>query len=112
MRRCWNGFTPASRVWKSRTPSEIVTAIKDAGGFEMVLIEQRNKGESGGSKGAEECEIEAEERKIIEEAIAAKAKEAVQTAPAIATIDMQISNANQDIVVLIGRYADGKVQVV
>src|ERR1035437_1049969 len=92
--------------------SEIVTAIKDAGGFEMVLIEQRNKGESGGSKGAEEREIEAEERKIIEEAIAAKAKAAVQTAPAIATIDMQISNANQDIVVLIGRYADGKVEVV
>jgi hypothetical protein len=92
--------------------SEIVTAIKVAGGFETVLIEQRNKGESGGSKGAEEREIEAEERKIIEKAIAAKAKAAVQTAPAIATIDMQISNANQDIVVLIGRYADGKVEVV
>jgi hypothetical protein len=92
--------------------SEIVTAIKVAGGFETVLIEHRNKGESGGSKGAEEREIEAEERKIIEKAIAAKAKAAVQTAPAIATIDMQISNANQDIVVLIGRYADGKVEVV
>jgi hypothetical protein len=92
--------------------SEIVTAIKDAGGFEMVLIEQRNKGESGGSKGAEEREIEAEERKIIEEAIAAKAKAAVQTAPAIATIDMQISDANQDIVVLIGRYVGGKIEVV
>ncbi len=92
--------------------SEIVTAIKVAGGFEAVLIEQRNKGESGGSKGAAELKIEAEESKIIADAISAKAKAAVQTAPAIATIDMQISDANQDIVVLIGRYADGKVEVV
>ena len=41
--------------------SQIVTAIKDAGGFEAVLNEQRNKGESGDSEDAEEREINAKE---------------------------------------------------
>jgi hypothetical protein len=85
--------------------SQIVTAIKDAGGFEAVLNEQRNKGESGDSEDAEEREINAKE-------IATQAKAAVQTATAIATIDMQITNAPDGIVLLIGRYVGGKVEVV
>jgi hypothetical protein len=89
-----------------RDASQIAEAIKAAGGFEVALIEQRNKDKS------KEVEDDVKEREINGKAITEKAREAVQTSKAITCFDMRIKNIEKGIVLLIGRYANGQVEVV
>lgn len=91
--------------------SEIVTAIKGAGGFEAVLSLRRGN-ERDGTQEANLRKAGAEEAEITKAAIIERAKDAVHTAPAINTFDLKLGNTNQDIIMLLGRYSDGKVEVV
>ena len=83
---------------------EITEAIKAAGGFENALNMQR------GNKPEDEQAIK--DREAIAKAIAEQAKAAVQSAAAKATFEMKIKNAPEGIVLVLGRYIDGKVEVV
>jgi hypothetical protein len=84
--------------------SQITDTIKAAGGFEAVLNLQR------GNK--PEDDTAAADRKAIADAIAKQAKAAVQNADAKATFAMDVKNAPEGIVLVLGRYVDGKVEVV
>lgn len=86
--------------------SQITDEIKSAGGFEVALVEQRNK------DNLKQVKDDAKERAINVKAVTAMARNAVETSPAIASFDMRIKNAERGIVLLVGRYADGTVDVV
>ena len=84
--------------------SEITDAIKAAGGFEVVLNKQRGNVSSDAQ--------EAKDRETIAKAISSQAKAAVETAPARAKFDMPVKDAQDGIILVLGRYRDGKVEVV
>ena len=85
--------------------TEITDAIKAAGGFEAVLNEQRgHKSEAYDSDDAD--------RLTIETALATQARAAITSATAKAIIEMPVDEAPGGIVLMLGRYADGKVEVV
>lgn len=89
---------------------QIVAAIQAAGGFEDALKAQREADEgSNGGSGDDEA---AKDREIRDEALVSDAKQAIKTAPAKASFEMEIEGAPHNIVALLGRVVDGKVEVV
>lgn len=89
---------------------QIVAAIQFAGGFEIALEAQREAGDGpNGGSGDEEA---AKDREIRDEVLLADAKKAVNKAPAKATFEMDIQGASHNIVTLLGRVINGKVEVV
>ena len=85
--------------------TEITDAIKAAGGFEAALQEERGKV-------VEQDNTSDKDREAIAEAIAGQVKSVVKTAKAKASFDMEVMNAPEGIVLVLGRYADGKVEIV
>jgi hypothetical protein len=93
-------------------PAEIVSAIKDAGGFDKVIHMQRlvrngpkapdtdekpEAGHLGGNEGGAEAP---DKRKVW------------HSAPPLASFDLQIEGQSNDLILLLGRYTDGKVEVI
>ena len=85
--------------------AEITDAIKMAGGFEAALNEQRGKT-------VEQDNTCDKDREAIAEAIAGQVKSVIKTAKAKASFDMEVMNAPEGLVLMLGRYADGKVEIV
>ena len=85
--------------------AEITDAIKIAGGFEAALNEQRGKF-------VEQDNTCDKDREAIAEAIAGQVKSVVKTAKAKASFDMEVINAPEGMVLVLGRYSNGKVEVV
>lgn len=85
---------------------EIVTAIKVAGGFDRVINAQR------GNTDPDDEELSDSDKKAIAEALAELSNSAVMNAPAKASFDMAADGFTESIVTLLGRYRNGKVEVV
>lgn len=85
---------------------EIVTAIKAAGGFDRVINAQR------GNPDPDNEELSDSDKKAIAEALTELSNSAVMNAPARASFDMAADGFTEGIVTLLGRYKNGKVEVV
>ena len=85
--------------------TELTDAIKAAGGFEAVLNEQRGNKSSAYDAGETD-------REAIAAALATQTKAAIKTAAAKAIFEMEVNDVQENIVFLVGRFVDGKVEVV
>lgn len=86
--------------------SEIADAIKDAGGFERVINDQRGKEEGDPDEKNEKDE------KAIAGAISELSVAAIMTGEAKGSFDLTANDLNEGIVTLLGRYKGGKVEIV
>ena len=86
--------------------SEIADAIKDAGGFERVINDQRGKEESDPDEKNEKDE------KAIAGAISELSVAAIMTGKAKGSLDLAASDLDEGIVTLLGRYKGGKVEII
>lgn len=83
---------------------DLADAIKAAGGFEDVLSVQRGN--------VTEDDTEAKDAEAIAEAILKNAKQTALSAPSMAHFNLNVKDAPNGFVTLLGRYVDGKVEIV
>jgi len=84
--------------------AEIVSAMREAGGFEYVLRLQRDLTSLASE--------EAEDRKIVGEYLRDQAKKVFKEAAPKASFEMEAKHAKDGVVLLIGRYTGGKVEII
>lgn len=84
--------------------NEIVTAIENAGGFEIVMEEQRN------TRDAEDTDRE--DREFIAERNYSDTKAALKGASALATLEIEPRFEQDGLVIMVARYDGGKAHVV
>lgn len=85
--------------------TQITNAVNEAGGLEAVLNEQR------GNKSVDR-EAAAKDRKAVAIKNLADTKEVIRNAQANVTFKMDMKDVSEGIVLVLGRYVDGKVEVV